>query len=214
MALYRLHRILRAGWHEAAGVRQHGRNPSFVQPQSELHCLFHLASSFRYSRALCGQPQASRATSFTSSQERHRRISLTPELNTISTGPSHAATESLTASRIRRLMRLRSTAPPSTLPTVKPSPGPGDRLISTPPGKTLSCFSRELPASVLDTRAENRRVSTTRCFDLGNLLLAGELLPDIQCPSPTCRNVHFLRYMVGYDPLQFHRKAEFPLLLV
>src|ERR1035441_3681674 len=119
VALDSLDRILRAGGNEAAGMWQHGRDHSLVAPQYELHRLPHFCSPVR---ARCAASRKARVTSLTNSAK-GTLLTLFRGLNTTSMGPSQASTESRTASRIRRLMRLRWTAPPKTLPTVNPTRG-------------------------------------------------------------------------------------------
>src|SRR5271157_2044059 len=104
MALDSFHGVLRTGGHEPAGMRQHRRNEPLIAAQYELDRLLHFFCP--PTRARCVAKVKPRATSSTNSA-----------------GPSHADEESRTASRILRLMRFRSTAPPSTLPTVKPIRG-------------------------------------------------------------------------------------------
>jgi len=130
VALDGLNRILRAGGNEAAGMRQHGRDNSLITPQYELHRLLHFCSPVR---ARCAASRRARVTSFTNSAK-GILPTLFRGLNTTSMGPSQAWADNRTASRIRRLMRLRSTAPPSTLPTVNPTRGvlPGP-IVSRPP---------------------------------------------------------------------------------
>src|SRR5271165_4311230 len=114
------HRVLRARGHEPAGVRQHRRDKSLIAPQHKLERLLHFCP---VPRARCAAKRKARATSSTSTAKGKART-LFRGLNTTSTAPSHAGHESRTASRIRRRMRLRSTDPPNTLPTVNPIRGP------------------------------------------------------------------------------------------
>src|SRR5208337_2048529 len=120
MTLDCLHRVLRTRGHESAGVGQHWRDESLIATQHELDHLLHFCSAVR---ARCAANRKARATSSTKS-EKGKPNTLFRGLNTTSTPPSHAPHESRTASRIFRLMRLRSTDPPSTLPTVNPTRGP------------------------------------------------------------------------------------------
>ena len=73
-------------------------------------------------------------------------------------------------------------------------------------------YSVDAPLDVTVLRSGIPDTMPGRSVNLGTggmaAVLAGELLPDIQCPSPTHRNIHSCG-MVGHDPLQFHRKAEF-----
>ena len=120
------HRILRARGDKTAGARQHRRDQPLIAPQCELHHLLHFRSP---TRARCSASRRPRATS-SSSSANGRLSTLFRGLNTTSTGPVQACAEWRTASRTRRRMRLRSTDPPSTLPTVKPTRGPPDTASS------------------------------------------------------------------------------------
>jgi hypothetical protein len=114
------HRIFRTSRHEATRMRQHRRDQPLVGPQCELDQRPHLSASA--TRARCAARRRARATSPKSSAKGAVKT-LLRGLKTMSTGPSQAAGDSRTASRIRRLIRLRATAPPSTLPTVNPTRG-------------------------------------------------------------------------------------------
>src|ERR1700731_3418759 len=116
--LYRFHRVLRTRRHVAARRRKRWRNPPFVksqQPERErLH--FYFSTSF-FAITSKARPTSSSTT---------ENSSVSTDffgLMTTSTAPALFSTErrSRTASRIRRLIRFRSTAPPSTLPTVNPT---------------------------------------------------------------------------------------------
>ena len=129
VAFHRLQGVFRTGGNEPAGVRQHRRNPPLVTAQGELdgclHFRFPLAgcpscASRARSTANCNP----RATSCATSANGRPRTDLRG-LNITSTGPSCAGHELRTASRMRRLMRLRSTAPPRILPTVNPTRSEG-----------------------------------------------------------------------------------------
>ena len=108
-------------------------------------------ASFRFRRlAPVVRPTASRAPLRLISSAKGKVRTLFRGLNTTSTGPSQARGESRTASRIRRLMRLRSTAPPSTLPTVNPTRGPLWRsLRGLAPQEKDGHVAGELPPAVL-----------------------------------------------------------------
>ena len=87
-----------------------------------------------------------------------------------------------TASRRRRFMRLRTTAPPSTFPTVNPTRSSASSLPPSAAGKTQSCGRRNAGAPVC-TRARNPRAgATARCA--GNLLRLRD--PD-RSPLPLAR---------------------------
>jgi len=117
--------IFRAGGNEPAGVRQHRRNPPLVTAQGELDGCLH----FRF--PLAGCPSCASRARWTANCNPRATSCATPAngrsrtdlrgLNITSTGPSCAGHELRTASRMRRLMRLRSTAPPRILPTVNPT---------------------------------------------------------------------------------------------
>ena len=103
--------------------------------EEKKHCLLHFASA---TRARCSASFKPRDTSL-SSWSNGIVSTLFRGLKTTSTGPSHGG-ECRTASRMRRLMRLRSTAPPSTLPTVNPTRGPlPARRRARAAGKIRSC---------------------------------------------------------------------------
>ena len=85
---------------------------------------------FRYPRPLCRQPQA--PEHFVPQFGERQSQNTLPRIEHHIHRPSQACPESRTASRIRRRMRLRSTDPPSTLPTVNPTRGPL-------PGPDASC---------------------------------------------------------------------------
>ena len=120
VALDSFHGVFRAGRHEATGMRKQRRNESLIAPQDKLEGQLHFCS---ITRARCAANRSPRATSSISSAK-GKVSTLLRGLKTTSTGPSHACAEDRTASRMRRLIRLRSTDPPSTLPTVSPTRGP------------------------------------------------------------------------------------------
>ena len=168
VSLHRLEGILRAGRHEAAGIRQHRRDPPLVTPQCEFHRRLHLRSAFvagfsgGASRARSTAKTKPRATSLATSAKGSASTDLRG-WNTTSTGASTAGHEVRTASRMRRLIRLRSTDPPSTLPTVNPT---RSELTLTAP--SVSEVRRRKNTVILpvncrrppDRRAESRHVAT------------------------------------------------------
>jgi hypothetical protein len=204
MALDRFHRILRAGGDETAGVRQHGRNQSLVQPQSELHCLFHLASSFRHSRALCGQPQASRylGCKLRERQRQHSLARIEHDIHrpfTRCNGESYGFAHS-------PLDAIAFYGSPQHLAHGKADTRPGDRLLSTPQEKHRH-VSRELPASVLIHALKIgvlQQMLRFRKPAAGGGVVTRHSVSVAHLPqrAQSCG-------MVGHDPLQFHRKAEF-----
>src|ERR1700686_1535712 len=121
--LYRFHRVLRTRRHVAARRRKHWRNPPFVksqQPERErLHFYFSLSISFFAITSRARPPSSSPPENSSVSTDFFGLI-------TPSTAPALFSTErrSRTASRNRRLIRFRSTAPPSTRPTVNPTRAP------------------------------------------------------------------------------------------
>ena len=150
VALDGFHRVLRAGRHKAAGVRQHRRDESLVHPQARIAAACFI-SPRSATRARCAASRKPRRY-FADSVRRNGKVStLFRGLNTTSTGPSQAGGDSRTASRMRRLMRLRSTAPPSTLPTVNPTRGPpaGVGFGLRAPQEKDGHVAGKLPAAVL-----------------------------------------------------------------
>ena len=135
VAFHRLDRIFRAGGHETASVGQHRRYPPLVAAQDELdHCLHFRLTCFAgcpscASRARWTANCKPRATSCATSANGRSRTDLRG-LNTTSTGACGAGHEVRTAARMRRLIRLRSTAPPRTLPTVNPTRNEDPELSS------------------------------------------------------------------------------------
>src|SRR6202163_1175763 len=118
IALQRFHRVFRTRRHVTARRRKRRRNPPFVksqQPERErLHCYF---STSRFAITSKARPTSSSTT---------ENSSVSTDffgLITTSTAPASFSAErrSRTASRNRRLILFRSTAPPSTLPTVNPT---------------------------------------------------------------------------------------------
>src|SRR5258707_12692622 len=117
---YRFHRIFRTRRHVPARRRKRGRNPPFIKSQQrereKLHLYFSLSISF-FAITSKARPTSSSTT---------ENSSVSTDffgLITTSTAPASFSTErrSRTASRSRRLIRFRSTAPPSTRPTVNPT---------------------------------------------------------------------------------------------
>src|ERR1700680_2709355 len=126
IALHRFHRVFRTRRHVTARRRKRRRNPPFVksqQPERErLH--FYLSTSF-FAITSKARPTSSSTT---------ENSSVSTDffgLITTSTAPASFSAErpSHAAPRRRRLIRFRSTAPPSTRPTVNPTralcPGEG-----------------------------------------------------------------------------------------
>ena len=126
MSLHRFDGVLRTRRNEAAGIRQHRRNPPLVTAQRELNHRLHFRSAFVVvcpgcaSRARWMANCNPRATSLATSAYGIPSTALRG-WNTTSTGASTEGHDVRTASRMRRLMRLRSTEPPSILPTVNPT---------------------------------------------------------------------------------------------
>src|SRR5258706_14069509 len=115
---YRFHRIFRTRRHVPARRRKRGRNPPFIKSQQrereKLHFYFSLSISFF--------AITSRARPTSSSTTENSSVSTDFfGLITTSTPPFSTERYSRTASRSRRLIRFRTTAPPSTLPTVNPT---------------------------------------------------------------------------------------------
>ncbi len=119
MPLDRFHRVLGAGRNEAAGIRQRRRYPSLVGGQHPLQTPLHSSCAFG-SRARCIASLRPRSTSASNSSNGNRKTDFRG-LNTTSTGPLSEGHAKRTASRILRLIRFRSTEPPNTFPTVKPT---------------------------------------------------------------------------------------------
>src|SRR6267378_6386139 len=118
---YRFHRIFRTRRHVAARRRKRWRNPPFVESQQPERERLH----FYFSTSFFAITSKARPTS--SSTNENSSVSTDFfGLITTSTAPVPFSTErrSRTASRNRRLIRFRVTAPPSTLPTVNPMRAP------------------------------------------------------------------------------------------
>src|ERR1700690_709511 len=130
MALNRFHGVFRTGGRESARRRKGGRYPLFVEPQAEEReglryrpslFVFLLLHSHHFCVNFFVIASNARPTSSSTAENSTVRTDFFG-LITTSMEPADASAErcSRTASRKRRLIRLRSTAPPSTRPTVKP----------------------------------------------------------------------------------------------
>ncbi len=106
VALDSLQHVLRAGGCETARRRQARRNPPFVEPEGRDHERAHLIKSL--------------STSFASSGKGASAAAFRPWITTRQPGPSRPRFKR-TASRSRRLTRLRSTLPPTLLGTANPT---------------------------------------------------------------------------------------------
>jgi len=113
VALNRFRRVVRTGRHIAAGRRQRGRNPPLVSPEQPQHDKYHFSPNFFAIAAKARLTSSNRTGNSTVSTD-------FLGLMTTSTAVFSARRSKRTASRKRRLIRLRSTAPPSNRPTVKP----------------------------------------------------------------------------------------------
>src|SRR6202158_4235060 len=116
--LHRFHRILRTRRYVAARRRKRWRNPPFVKSQQPERERLH----FYFSTSLLAITSRARPTSSSTTENSSVSTDFFG-LITTSTAPASFSTErrSRTASRSRRLIRFRSTAPPSTRPTVNPT---------------------------------------------------------------------------------------------
>jgi hypothetical protein len=145
ITFHRFHRILRAGRNVAARRREHRRDGPLVSSQhlqaNEFGKLAHgnrlQAPGFRRADVFCsvpiavGVPPASfssittnaRPTSFTTSPKSTVKSPFFGLMTTSALAPTGGRV-SRTASRNRRFIRLRSTAPPSARPTVNPMRSP------------------------------------------------------------------------------------------
>src|SRR3954465_12968441 len=129
--LHGFDRVLRAGWNVSAGGRQHGRDQPLVRVQNLdghlLHRLFFSRGRRGVSLAATPLPccTAANARSISASSfGRSKAMADFLGLITTSTFALSGPKFFRSASRIRRLIRLRVTAPPSTFPTVSPTRGP------------------------------------------------------------------------------------------
>ena len=116
VALDSFHHVFRAGRGKPAGRRQERRDPPFIETQSTDDQVPHLRTSLSTSAWMASKGAFA---------------ALRRGLMTIShRGPAPARARR-TASRIRRRMRLRTTALPIALGTVKPKRAPGGRFGSS-----------------------------------------------------------------------------------
>jgi hypothetical protein len=114
--LHCFHRVLRTSRHVPARRRKHRRDPPLISSEQPQRDSFHFSPSFL--------AIVSRARPTSSSTTENSSVSTDfLGLITTSTAPdlASASRRNRTASRSRRLIRFRSTAPPSTRPTVKPT---------------------------------------------------------------------------------------------
>ncbi len=126
--LYRFHRVFRTSRQVAAGYRQHGRDRPLISPQQLQRCnsrVPHHTPSFRdcFRETFCSITSKARLTSFNT----FSKSAVSSDffgLITTSTATGAPGRVNRTASRSRRFMRFRSTAPPSTRPTVNPTRSP------------------------------------------------------------------------------------------
>src|SRR4051812_8014722 len=129
--LHGFDRIVRAGWNVAAGSRQHGRDQSLISAQNLdgqlLHRLFFSRGRRCDSVAATPLPCCTAAKARSTSASSFGISSATADffgLITTSTFALSGPKFFRSASRIRRLIRFRTTALPSTFPTVRPTRGP------------------------------------------------------------------------------------------
>lgn len=115
----RLNRVLRTTGDKAAGRRQQWRKQVFIDLQRFFGDSFHRPAPFWMAAKSWWISVFSRANSMSSTDLRG--------CNTTSTGQVNVDSCVATAARILRRIRLRATAPPSTLPTAKPMRGPENR---------------------------------------------------------------------------------------
>jgi hypothetical protein len=149
MALHGFHGVLRAGRHVAAGKGQHGRDCRFVPPQhlqrDEFGALlqdrrpasgarlpaalfaaeFETIFSTGFPASFCSMTSSARLTSLRTAAKSTDSSDFFGLMTTSAATPSDG-TAMRTASRKRRFMRLRCTAPPSARPTVNPTRRPDD----------------------------------------------------------------------------------------
>src|SRR4051812_20236824 len=130
--LHRFDRVFRAGWNVTAGGWQHRRDQPLVRAQNVdgqlLHRLFFFSLGRRgVSLAATPLPCCTAAKARSISASSFGSSSVTADflgLITTSTFALSGPKFFRSASRMRRLIRLRVTAPPSIFPTVSPTRGP------------------------------------------------------------------------------------------
>ena len=149
ITLHGLHGILRTSRHITATWRKHGRERPLIPTQQQQHgfaCNLHTQSNKPLpSTTLPARPKFhplprgssaifwritsnARLTSASSTENSTVRTEFFGLITTSTAGPGDVRLKR-TASRNRRFMRFRSTAPPSARPTVKPTriPSPSAR---------------------------------------------------------------------------------------
>jgi hypothetical protein len=112
--------VLGTARHETAGSRQQRRDQAFVELQQNCGQTRH---DFVFPGPVCNA-----ARSFSTSESSCANSIVITDFrgcSTTSSGRVNCATWRWTAARKRRRIRLRCTEPPSTLPTVNPTRGPG-----------------------------------------------------------------------------------------
>lgn len=140
----RLCGIFGAGWSEAAGVSKNRREPALIPAQQNFCTIFSVSvyvhacvlplvtaasdpandpAPFRSDAVFCAMASKARAISAPSAT---KSMSKTAFLGLITTSTALVTRPKFwpTAARMRRLMRLRRTAPPNWRPTVIPTRGP------------------------------------------------------------------------------------------
>jgi len=163
VAINRFHGVFRTGRHVAAGRRKHGRDGPLVSPQQLQNYEFGALHQSRLPPSGSGDPAfvfvaagvfpdnfcsitaKPRLTSLTTSAKSAFSSDFLGLITTSAPTPAHERVPARrTASRKRRFMRLRSTAPPKARPTVNPTREP--ELCGT---DTLSAVVKGMTATEL-----------------------------------------------------------------